>query len=148
MIKARTDLTQLQASVEATMARARELRAESFTIQQRLLATQRELMEVFDRTQATLEVVRQHLASLCRLTERNAPEIEIVPSNALLQDLAALGRDESDLEDMIDDLIAAYKAASAYGDDGERILFANALMQIGRYLATQVGPRAAGVIMN
>ncbi len=148
MIEARTDFTQLQASVEATMARALELRAESFVIQQRLLATQCELMEVFDRTQATLEVTRQHLGLLCRSGEWRAPETEVVPGNALLQALAALGRDESNLEEMIDDLIAAYKAASAYGDDSERTLFANALMLIGRHLAMQVGPRAAGVIMN
>lgn len=148
MIEEKTDFTQLQASVEATMARARELRSESFAIQQSLLATQCELMEVFDRTQATLEVTRQHLGLLCRSGEWKASEIEPEPANAPLQALVALGCDESDLEEMIDDLIAAHRAASAYGDDSERTLFANALMQIGRHLATQVGPRAAGVIMN
>ncbi|WP_342165463.1 hypothetical protein [Methylobacterium sp. SD21] len=149
MIETRTSFTQLQASVEASMARARELRAASLAIQQRVIETQREITEVFFNTQATFKEVRQHLALLgSRPVERSVPEIEPEPANAPLQVLVALERDESDLEEMIDDLIAAYKAASACGDDSERTLFANALMQIGRHLATQVGPRAAGVIMN
>ena len=45
-------------------------------------------------------------------------------------------------------MIASYRAAEAGGDEEARALFARALMQIGRHLATKVGPKAAGVTMN
>lgn len=147
MIKTETSFTQLQASVEATTARARELRAASFAIQQRLSVTCREIEQVFNHTQATLRAVHQHLASLrTGSAEQNGSEGE--PVDALLKALDVLGRCESDLEESIDDLITAFKTASALGDEDKRTLFANALMMIGRHLATQVGPKAAGVIMN
>ena len=45
-------------------------------------------------------------------------------------------------------LTTRYNNASAVGDDDGRALFANALMLVGRHLATQVSPKAAGVVMN
>lgn len=141
MIKSETSFAQLQVSVEATRARARELRAASFAIQQRLAVTCQELEELSNHTQATLTAVRQHLASL-----RTGSEPK--PAGVLLKTLAVLGRDESDLEELTDDLIAAFKTASAVGDDNGRRLFANALILVGRHFATQVGPKAAGVNMN
>lgn len=147
MIETATSFAELRASVEATQARARELRAASFALQQRLAVTCRELEEISNHTQVTLKAVRQHLVSLrTRSVEQNGSELE--PVDALLKTLAVLGRCESDLEEMIDDLITAFKTASAVGDDDRRKFFANALMLIGRYLAMQVAPRAAGVIMN
>jgi hypothetical protein len=66
----------------------------------------------------------------------------------VLTALAILGRDESELEELADDLIAAFKAASAMGDEEGQRLLAVALKLIGRHLAMQVGPKAAGVVMN
>lgn len=147
MVKTATSFAQLRESVEATQARACELRAASFAIQQRLAVTCRELEEISNHTQVTLKTVRQHLASLrTGSVKQNGSERE--PVDALLKTLAVLGCCESDLEEMIDDLITAFKTASAVGDDDRRKFFANALMLIGRYLAMQVGPRAAGVVMN
>ena len=147
MIETSSDFTRLQASVEATRARACELRADSLAIRQRLAVTRRELAEVAEHTQETLKAVRQHLASLrAGSAEQNKSEPE--PANALLKALSVLRRDESDLEEMTDDLIADFRTANAVGDDEGRALFANALMLIGRHLATKVSPKAAGVIMN
>lgn len=91
--------------------------------------------------------MRLHRASL-RAEPANQNGSEPAPSDAVLRAISILGRDESDLEEMTDDLIAAFKTASAVGDDDGRALFANALMLVGRHLATQVSPEAAGVVMN
>lgn len=91
--------------------------------------------------------MRLHRASL-RAEPANQNGSEPAPSDAVLRAISILGRDESDLEEMTDDLIAAFKTASAVGDDDGRALFANALMLVGRHLATQVSPKAAGVVMN
>ena len=147
MIDTKTEFGQLQASVEATRARALELRATSFALQQRLLETQRELAEVSKQTQATLKVVRQHLELLrTGSVDQNRPQPK--PSNAVLIAMSLLGLDESDLDVMTDNLIAALRTASEVGDDDGCALFGEALMVIGRHLAAQIGPKAAGVVMN
>jgi hypothetical protein len=92
-----------------------------------------------------LRTIRKHLTSL-RTGSTEQPSLS--PSNAVLQALAVLGRDESHLDEMTDDLIAAYQTATAAGDDEMQKLLAGALMQIGRHLARHVGPKAANVIMN
>lgn len=67
---------------------------------------------------------------------------------AVPQALALLGLSEDDLGDLVDDLIAAHTAARAWGDDEARASTGHALTLIGRYLARQIGPRAAGVALN
>ena len=130
MIETKTNFNQLQASVEATRVRSRELRAASLAIQQCLSVTRRELAEVCEHTQATLEAVRQHLTSL-RTGSAKQNKLEPEPANALLLALAILGHDKCGLEEMTDDLIEAFKNAGAVGDDDGRTLFADALMLIG-----------------
>ena len=147
MVEIETRFSQLRASVEATITRARELQVVSLALRQRLSAIRRELKEVSDHTQKTLKAVRLHRASL-RAEPANQNGSEPAPSDAVLRAISILGRDESDLEEMTDDLIAAFKTASAVGDDDGRALFANALMLVGRHLATQVSPKAAGVVVN
>lgn len=140
-----TSFDELRASLEATRARARELRAAGAAIQKQLLATQQNYREALDRAQTIQNEVCKHL------TSQRTPAAEqssFRPSNAVLQALAVLGRDESHLEEMTDDLIAAYQTATAVGDDELQGLLAGALMQIGRHLATKIGPKAANVIMN
>ena len=137
--------SELRASLEATRARARKLRAAGAVIQKRLAATRQSYREALDRAQTIQDEVRKHLTSLRTPTvEQSSPS----PSNAVLQALVVLGRDESHLDEMADDLIAAYQTATAVGDDEMQGLLAGALMQIGRHLATQVGPKAANIIMN
>lgn len=143
--KTTASFNELRASLEATKARARELRAAGAAIQKRLSATRRSYQEALDRAQAIQDEVRKHLASL------RPPAVEqpsLSRSSAVLQALAVLGRDERHLEEITDDLIAAYQSATAVGDDEMEKLLAGALMQIGRHLATQVGPKAANIIMN
>lgn len=145
MTKGTANLNELRASLEVSRARAHELRTASNAIRRRLLATKQDLAEAVTRAQATREAVREHLASLrSPIVKQSSPN----PSSTVLQALAALGRDESHLDEMTDDLIAAYQAAAAIGDDELQRLLAGALMQIGRHLAVQVGPKAANVIMN
>ncbi|MGU3542603.1 hypothetical protein [Methylobacterium sp. A52T] len=147
MIEIDTRLSQLQASVEATRARARELRAASLSILRNLEVTRRELIEVSYHTDAILKAVRQHLASL-RIGSADQSGSKPGSSSSVLRAMTILGRDECDLDEMTDDLIGAFKTASAVGDDEGRALFANALMLVGRHLATQISPKDAGVVMN
>jgi hypothetical protein len=136
---------EFRASLEATRTRARELRAAGAAIRQRLSATRQSHQAALDRARVIQAEARERCASLRKDTARQAAS---KPVNAVLQALAILGRDESDLEEMADDLIAAHQAAIAVGDEDTQQLLAGALMQIGRHLATQVSPKAAGVIMN
>jgi hypothetical protein len=136
---------ELCASLEATRATARELRAAGAAIRMRLSATRQSYLEALDRARTIQDEVRKHLASLRAPT---AEQSSLSPSNAVLQALAVLGRDESHLDEMTDDLIAAYQTATAVGNDELQGLLAGALKLIGRHLATQVGPKAANVIMN
>ena len=145
MVEPRTGFTELRASLETICAHARELRIASRARRHHLSATRREIVEVLDRARVTHEAACQLIASLRTETVRQtAPE----PSSAVLTALAILGRDESELEELADDLIAAFKAASAMGDEEGQRLLAVALKLIGRHLAMQVGPKAAGVVMN
>jgi hypothetical protein len=140
-----TGCSEVRPSLPEIIARARELRASGAVIRQRLLATKRDFAETLARACATDAAVREHLAAL----KRRAPgPISSKPSSAVLEALAVLGRDESHLDEMTDDLIAAYQTATAVGDDELQGLLAGALMQIGRHLATQIGPKAANIIMN
>jgi predicted transcriptional regulator len=143
--KSTVNLNELRASLEASRARAHELRTASNAIRRRLSATKQDLAEAVTRAQATREAAREHLASLRPITvEQSLPN----SSSAVLQAIAALGRDENHLDAMTDDLIAAYQEAAAIGDEELQRLLAGALMQIGRHLARQVGPKAANIIMN
>jgi hypothetical protein len=145
VIETKASFDELRASHEAIRATARELRAAGAAIRKRLSATRQSYLEALNRAQTIQGEVRKHLASLRVPTaEQSSPS----PSNAVLQALAVLGRDESHLDEMTEDLIAAYQTATAVGDDELQGLLAGALMQIGRHLATQVGPKAANVIMN
>ena len=145
MTETKASFNELRASLEATRARARELRAAGAAIRKRLSETRQSYREALDRARAIQDEVRKHLASLRTPT---AEQPSLSPSNAVLQALAVLGRDESHLDEMTDDLIAAYQTATAVGDDELQKLLSGALMQIGRHLATQVGPKAANVIMH
>ncbi len=145
MVETKQSFAEFRASLEATRARASELRSASTAIQQRLSATRQDLAEALDRARATRNAVLQQLASLRTETLNQAASDQ---SSPVLQALAILGQDESDLEEMADNLIAAHRAATAVGDEDTQGLLAGALMQIGRHLATQVGPKAAGVVMN
>lgn len=145
MANIRAGSPEFRASLAAALVETRELRAYSALIRQRLFETKQAPAETLDRARATHAAVCVHLASLGTAT---SGAVSSKASNAVLQALAVAGRAESDLDEIADDLIAAYRTAVAAGDDDMRTLLAGALMQIGRHLATQVGPKAAGVIMN
>jgi len=145
MTEIRVCFPEFRASIEGVVARAHELRAASAAIRQSLSETHKALAEEFDRARATQAAVREQLASL-RATERQTTPLK--PPNAVLQALAILGKDESDLDDLTHDLIAAYRDADATGDDGMQRELARALMLIGRHLAAQIGPKASGAVLN
>ncbi|MFK5600102.1 hypothetical protein ACFZ8E_24350 [Methylobacterium sp. HMF5984] len=49
---------------------------------------------------------------------------------------------------MVDDFIAAYLEACDTGDEARAEVIQKALIVVGRFLATKLGPKAAGVLMN
>ncbi|TXN41797.1 hypothetical protein FV227_06015 [Methylobacterium sp. WL119] len=84
-------------------------------------------------------------------------------SRAILENIAARSVDDSDhtsgadflsaMEDeaintMVDDFITAYLEASDTGDEAGAEVIQKALIVVGRFLATKLGPKEAGVLMN
>ncbi|MBP1183036.1 hypothetical protein [Methylobacterium sp. PvR107] len=107
--------------------------------------TKKALADELNRARATQAAVREQLANLQAVKSGTAPSR---PLSAVLQAVAILGKDESDLQETIHDLIVAHQAAVAAGDDDGQHAFARALMLIGRHLAAQIGPKASGIVLN
>lgn len=59
-----------------------------------------------------------------------------------------LAADADTVGQFIDDLAAAYAAARETGDDVGLEVYGKALETIGRYLALQIGPKAAGIKLS
>lgn len=67
---------------------------------------------------------------------------------SLLEALKVAGFGEGDLDELAETLCAAYQAAVARDDDEVEGVLRDALMSVGRYLANQTGPKAAGVVLS
>lgn len=59
-----------------------------------------------------------------------------------------LSVDDDTISQFVDDLAAAYAAARETGDDVGVEVYGKALETIGRYLAVEIGPKAAGMNLS
>lgn len=66
----------------------------------------------------------------------------------VIEALVAVGLGEDDLDDLIQSLCAAYEAARALVDDKMLGVLEGALPAIGFHLASERGPKAAGVVLS
>ena len=66
----------------------------------------------------------------------------------LLEALNVAGLFEGDLDDVANSMCAAYQAAVARDDDEAQGVLRDVLMSVGHHLASQIGPKAAGVVLS
>lgn len=59
-----------------------------------------------------------------------------------------LDGDDDSISQFVDDLAVAYAAAREIGDDVGLETYGKALKAIGRYLAFEIGPKAAGIKLS
>ncbi|MDP4023546.1 hypothetical protein Q8W71_12985 [Methylobacterium sp. NEAU 140] len=104
----------------------------------------------FEAVTRLLRQAQQTCADLRALLDASVPAHGrgAAPARTLAQALDATGLTRDDLVEMADDLIAAYRNASAAGDDARSAALAQALRTIGRHLAGGLGPRAAGAVLH
>ncbi|TXN80290.1 hypothetical protein [Methylobacterium sp. WL8] len=76
------------------------------------------------------------------------PERSIDADNKIANHNAIVVMNIDTIAERSDDLIAAYVAARETGDEAGVEVFGKALEIIGRHLAKELGPKAAGVVMN
>ncbi|MDP4026850.1 hypothetical protein Q8W71_30080 [Methylobacterium sp. NEAU 140] len=145
MTDARSSFAKRQASQKAVRAEARELRSDSTRLLRQILVTTEGPAETLNEADAIRSLVRDHLASIrSAIVVKRAAEAP----DALAAALAASGLDPDEVTEMTDGLIAAYRSAVAADDSEMMRLLGHALRMIGRGLAQQIGPKAAGVTLN
>ncbi|TXM73786.1 hypothetical protein FV226_08195 [Methylobacterium sp. WL12] len=92
---------------------------------------------------ASREAIRKSRTLLRSLPERSidGAEQEIVQNPLLAMDDEAISH-------LVDNLIAAYLEACATGDDTDIETIGKALKIIGTHLASEIGPKAAGMPLS
>ncbi|MDP4027198.1 hypothetical protein Q8W71_31995 [Methylobacterium sp. NEAU 140] len=139
------NIEEMRRACEATRREAQAIRLRAQASARRASEAREALAEVIEGTRQTrvaLQVTYVSDSSALPADQRSA-----LPS-AVSRVLAAAGMDDSDLDGLIGDLIAAYKEACALGDEAAQALLGKALWRIGHHIARQVGPKAAGVVLS
>ncbi|WP_419830184.1 hypothetical protein [Methylobacterium sp.] len=126
-----------QAELRALMAEARSVRREAAVMREANAQSR------FRLQQAWASISAQWGLTPPADAEPEAPDHRL----SILEALNLAGLDEGDLDDVATSMCAAYQAAVARDDEVQDVL-RNALMSIGRHIAAQMGPKAAGVVLS
>ena len=93
-----------------------------------------------DRSRAAIRSSRTRFSAPPQATE---PTVSATAGRTLLADLSA-----DALDAIVDDFSAAYLEAEATGNDETAEIVRQALVVLGRHLALELGPKAAGVTIS
>ncbi|TXN40663.1 hypothetical protein FV227_13990 [Methylobacterium sp. WL119] len=100
-----------------------------------------------DASRSTMSTSRERINSSRAILDKiSARYFDDIVSVSEFYTLSAM--DDECISEIVDDFIAAYLESRDTGDETGADVIQNALKIIGRYLAKELGPKDAGVVMN